>query len=50
MELLIIQYSFAVVLGIFVISVPLRVVLMYKDIPKTLWIYNIKSRKWKKLF
>lgn len=50
MELLIIQYSLAVVLGIYIISIPLRIVLMLRDSPKTLWIYNIKAWKWKKLF
>lgn len=50
MELLIIQYSLAVVLGVYLISIPLRVVLTIRDIPKTLWIYNVKVKKWKSIF
>lgn len=47
MELLIIQYSIAIPLGIYLISIPLRIVLMIHDIPKTLWLTNIR-KKWKK--
>jgi hypothetical protein len=50
MELLIIQYSLAVVLGAFLTSIPFRIVLILRDSPKTLWIYNVNKRPWKKLF
>lgn len=47
MELLIIQYSIALPLGIYLVSLPLRIVLIMVDIPKTLWL-TINKRKWKR--
>lgn len=47
MELQIIQYSFAVVLGIYLISIPLKIILLIVDFPKTLNL--IPSKKWKSI-
>lgn len=49
MELLIIQYSLATVLGVFVVTFPLRIVLMVRDTPYKI-IDNLKWKKWRKLY
>ena len=46
MELLIIQYTFAVFIGVFLFTLPFRVVLMIRDIPNTLGITNPKVWRW----
>lgn len=49
MELMIIQYSLAIPLAMYVIAMPLRYVIIIKEVPKTLWItYN--PTWWKKPF
>ena len=40
MELLIIQYTFAVFIGVFLYTLPLRLVLITKDIPHKLGFMN----------
>jgi len=47
MELMIIQYSFWVVLGIYLISIPLRIILAIHDIPKTLGLTT--NKRWKNI-
>lgn len=48
MELLIIQYSLAVVLWVYIFTFPFRIVLIIADTPKTLWL--LPQKKWKRLF
>lgn len=51
MELMIIQYSLAVVLGIYLYTLPFRVVLLIVDIPKTLGLtYKRNFRRWKRKY
>ena len=47
MELQIIQYSFAVVLAIYLISIPLKIILLIVDFPTTLNI--IPNKKWRNI-
>jgi hypothetical protein len=50
MELIIIQYSLATVFGIYLISIPFRIILMLRDIPNTLWLYSLSKNRWKKYY
>jgi len=47
MELFIIQYSLGVVLGIYLYTLPFKIILILHDIPKTLWLNNL-FKTWKK--